>query len=273
MPLNLEPLLQFLPGWTLVLFRITGIFITAPLFGSTAIPARIKVLLAVGLSFCIYPVLYPTLHAPGSASAAFLARLSGSGLALPALAAAVAAELLIGLVIGYGATLPLNGIQMAGHIVDQQIGLGMAGIFNPDLDTESSVMAQFYYFLAVSIFIVLGGHRLLLSTLLDSFQSVPLGGFHADSQLLALVLGLLRSMFELALRVAAPLLCLVFLETVATGFIARTVPQMNILSVGFPLRILIGIGILIVSLNVESGVFVESMRNSLKALHAVFSSS
>jgi flagellar biosynthetic protein FliR len=272
MTIDLEPLLQFLPGWLMVLVRITGIFLVAPIYSDQAIPTRVKALLAVGLSFCIYPVLHPSLTAPGCASAALLARLQGSGLALPSLCGALAAELLIGLLIGYGATLALAGMQLGGQMIDQQLGTGLASIINPELNTDSSVVSQFYYILGAMIFVILGGHRVMLATLLDSFHSVPLGGFRADGHVLAVVLGLLTTMTELALRVAAPLLCLVFLETVALGFIARTVPQMNILNVGFPLRIIVGLGLLATAISVQSGVFAETLQRMLGTISRAFGS-
>ena len=269
MPINLEPLMQFLPGWLLVLFRITGIFLAAPVFSSTGIPRRVKVLLALGLSFCVYPMLHPVLWAPGGASAALLTQMQGSGLSLPRMAGAVASELLIGLVIGLGASLPIAGMQLAGQVIDQQLGTGLGGLINPDQQTQTTAVSQTYYLMATMFFLALGGHRILVMTLLDSYHSTPLGGFRADGQVLTLTVGLLTAMFELALRVAAPVLGLVFLETVAMGFVARTVPQLNILSVGFPLRLILGMGLIAGAVTVQSGVFADAVRQNLAALHGL----
>jgi len=98
---------------------------------------------------------------------------------------------------------------------------------------------------ALALFLLMDGHQAMFAALIESYRSVPLGGYRPDGTLLSLVVGLLRSMFELGLRVAAPVLCLIFLETVAMGFVARTVPQLNILSLGFPLRIMAGFSMLI----------------------------
>lgn len=266
MPISLEPILPHVPAWLLVLFRLAGIFLFAPMFASVAVPARVKVMLALALSACVYPALI----APGSPAQPMIAPVIAGGLSLPQLAGVVVAEMGIGLVIGFGASLPLIAMQVGGRMIDQQIGLGLAGIFNPDFDEQTGVVGEFFYIMALAVFLILGGHRLLLGTLIGSFSHVPLGGFAADVRVVQLVLGMATVMFELAIRVAAPLLCLVFLESVALGFVARTVPQLNILSVGFPVRILLGVGLTVTAIGVINGAFVSGMRRTLEQIGMIF---
>jgi len=264
LPLDLQNLLPHLPVWLLVLFRLTGLFVIAPLFSSLNIPGRVKIVWALTLSFCIYP----TLLAQPQTRAMLQPMLEGR-ISLLMLPAAVALELLIGVILGFGASLPLAGMQVAGQIVDQQVGTGLAGILNPDMgDEQSGVFSQFYFLLALALLLILGGHRVILSSLLDSYAQVPLAGFRPDARLAELLVGLLTSMFELALRISAPLLCLVFLETVAVGFIARTMPQLNLMSVGYPLRIIVGIGMLMASLSSNALVAVHYLQQSLRAVAA-----
>jgi flagellar biosynthetic protein FliR len=262
MPISLEPLLAHLPAWLLVLFRMTGLFVLGPVFGSRLVLARVKVFLALGLSFCIYPMLL----SPGSVTAANVAPILDGGLHLARIVPAIAMELLIGMVIGFGVGLPLVGMQMGSHVIDQQMGLGIAGVYNPEFDEQVGVISEFYYLLAVTVFVLMGGHRAVLGTLVGSFGKVPLGGYVPDGHLLELVIGLLTVTFELGLRVSGPLLCLFFLETVAMGFIARTVPQMNVLSIGFPLRILVGLVLLIASVGVMTSAYQETLIKTLERL-------
>jgi len=266
LPVNLTPLLPHLPVWLLVLFRLTGIFFFAPVFGSSSIPARVKVFLALGLSFCIYPILLT----PGSPSAGLIVPMIQSGVAFWSLIGTVAMELLVGIVIGYGASLPLIGMQIGGRVVDQQMGLGLAGVLNPEFKVQTGVVSQFHFILALVIFVILGGHRVMLAILVGSFSKIPLGGFNADGHMLDLVVGLMGTIFDLALRISGPLLCLIFLQTVAMGFIARTVPQMNILSIGFALRILIGALLLIGAIRIEAGVYVDTLQVTLDHLRNFF---
>ena len=225
MPGSLEPLLPHLPAFMLVFFRLTGIFIFGPVFGSSVLPMRVKVLLALVLAFCVYPIIPPQVPV----------HLSVAGLAV-----AVGTEILIGLIIGYGASLPLVAMQVGGLMMGHQLGLGLAQVFNPEFNEQSEVLSQFLFLVALTAFLLMNGHHAMLMALVNSFQSVPLGGYLPDGGLVYTITGLLTATFDLGLRVAAPLLCLVFLETIAMGFVARTVPQLNILSLGFPLRILLG---------------------------------
>lgn len=266
MTVDLRPILDHLPAWLMVLFRISGIFLFAPLLGATTIPARVKVFLALGLSLCVYPLLL----SPDRPAAPLVRAAIDTPLHLWGLGAAVAVELLIGLVIGYGASLPIIAAQVGGHVIDQQIGLGLAGVFNPELGEQSGVVGEFFFLTALTIFVIIGGHRVMLVTLAGSFDHVPLGGFADMHGMLLMTLGLLSAMFDLALRVAAPLLAIIFLETVAMGFIARTVPQMNIMSIGFALRILIGLAVLIPTVGAQMHVVVEGIRRNLDLLRLFF---
>ncbi len=267
MPESLAPLLNHVPAWLLVLVRLSGIFLLGPVFGSSTVPARIRMLLAVGLSFCVYP----TLLTPSQPAVLNVLPVVEHGLHLWKLGALVGGELLIGAVIGFGASLPLVGMQIGGHYADQQLGLGIAGVFNPEMNEQAGVLSEFYFMLALAIFVSLGGHQVVLATLVGSFSKVPLGGFVPDGHLLTLLTGLLGTMMELGLRVAAPLLVLVFMETVAMGFIMRTVPQMNILSIGFALRIMAGTSILIAAIAVEGQVFREVLLQMMRRMMVFFS--
>lgn len=266
MPVDLQPLLPHLPAWALVLFRLSGIFLLAPLFGGTTIPSQVKVFLALGLSFCIYP----TLVTPGHPAAAGINRLIEQGLPLPAVVGAIGSELLVGIALGMGALLPLIGMQLAGQIIDQQMGIGLGGIYNPELEQESGVTGEFFYLLSMAIFVILGGHRVLLSILIGTFETIPPGGLSPDIRLTRLLLTLISASFELGLRVAAPVLCLVFLETVAMGFLARTVPQLNIMSVGFPLRILAVLALLAVGVTITTQTYIDALRQALQTLESFF---
>lgn len=266
MPLSLEPLLPHLPAWVLVMFRIAGIFLMGPVFGSRVLPARLKLFLALSLSFCVYPVLLTS----GTVAAGMVVPFIGKEISLLGLVPVIAAELLIGVVIGFGANMPAYGLQLSGTIIDQQLGLGIAGVFNPDIGEQTGAIAEFLSVIALMLFVIMGGHRVLLATLIGSFAVVPLGGFRVDGHAIDLVVGLMQSMYELALRVAAPILCLLFLETLALGFIARTVPQLNVLSIGFALRIIAGALLLIATIGVMAAVFQDNVLETMNRLAVFF---
>ncbi len=241
----------------LVIFRIGGLMIYAPVLGSTVIPGRVKVLLAFVLGAAIYPSLAAQHHTA-----------LGLQVDMWMLAPLIALELMVGLIIGFIASLPLTGMQIGGVIVGQQMGLGFAQLYNPAIDDESDVVAQVLFFMALATFILVGGLDSIVLTLLHSFERIPAGGVALDQHFITLATGMLVSSLELGLRVAAPLLCIVFLETVALGFLSKTVPQLNVLSLGFPLRILVGLTILAIGVTVLNDVVIDEMDSVSDAINA-----
>lgn len=255
MPDSIVYLLPHMSAFLLVVFRMAGIFMLAPMFGSNLLPVQVKALLSVVLAFCVYPILpaQPPIE-----------------LSLMTLPITIGSEMLIGLIIGFGASLPLIAMQLGGLMMGQQLGLGFAQVLNPEFGENTDVFGQMLFLTALTVFILMNGHHALLTTLVHSFSSVPLGGYMPGADVLQVMTGLLASMFELAVRVAAPLLCLVFLETIAMGFIARTVPQLNILSLGFPLRIIMGLMLVIALIIPMHEALIISIRDTLSVLYKLF---
>lgn len=264
MPVDLTPILPYVPVWLMILFRLTGIFVLAPVLGSSTIPRTIKVFLAIGLSFAVWPMLWVDPEASRNLAAAV------SGLDLWSLGLLVALELLIGYVIGYAASLPLTGMQLGGHIIDQQMGLAAAQLFNPEFDDQTGVTGQMLFWLALALFVAAGGLNVMLHTLAQTFRHVPLGGFASFDQIVTMVVGMITIMFELGLRIAAPLLCLMFLISVGMGFLMRTVPQFNILSVGFAIRILSSLIIMMMLIGVIAGAYGDMAGQILGELMRFF---
>ncbi len=261
--IDLTPILPHVGPFLIVLSRITGLFIFAPVLGSEIIPARIKALLALALASASYAALSIPLTAHGA-------------IPLPAtvfdLAPLMAMELFIGLTIGFLAALPMLATELGGLIVGQQLGLGFARVYNPAMESDADVVGQMLFYLAMVVFIALGGIDLMFSILLNTFVNVPPGGFAATGDLLALIAGLLTSAYELAIRIAAPVLCLIFLETFALGFMNKTAPAFNILSLGFPIRIILGTVALIAALGpIHEGV-IDSVREALDLAAGFFGS-
>src|SRR5271163_2020870 len=140
-------------AFVLVLVRMAGLFLTAPVFSSKNINVMLKAAWILLVTFLIFPVVDfkpETLPAPGLA-----------------LGLAVIREVLVGLSIGMGATMILSGIQMAGQIADTQMGLGLANVIDPMTNTQVSVMGQFYYMVGILVFLSVNGHHMLIKALVD----------------------------------------------------------------------------------------------------------
>ena len=236
----------------LVAARLGGLALFAPVFGSPVIVGRVKILFFIGMAAAAMPVL--------SASGA----LAGSeNMGLWVLMASLALEIVVGALIGFIALIPLFAMQTGGLVMAQQMGLGFARFYNPAMGGEADVLENMLFLFALVTFIAMGGIDWTVLAVLNSYHYVGIGSLQLDDGIPMLLSGLVMAAIEMGMRVAAPLLALVFLETVAIGFIAKTVPQLNILSLGFPIRIMVGIGTLIAGIAILSEVLVEFIDDIL----------
>jgi flagellar biosynthetic protein FliR len=160
------------------------------------------------------------------------------------MAVTLGAELLLGLVLGLSVRLILTGFEMAGQFMGFQMGFTIVNVVDPQSGSQTSIMAQFSYILAILIFLMANGHHYLIQALARSFELVPPGGFVPHAEVFAKLAKLSSHMFTVALKIAAPVMSSLLLATIALGIVSKTVPQMNILIVGFPLNIGIGLVLL-----------------------------
>lgn len=249
-------LLEHIPGLLLVACRLGGLVLFSPVLASAAVPMRVR----GGLAFLIAAAAYPMLNER-------LDLAVPQDLDLLMLAGLIAREAAIGAVIGWLATLPLLVAQYAGQVIGTQLGLGFAEIYDPNTDSSAEIIGQILTWLAVVAFLAIGGHTWVFLAVLRTFDYVPLGGFSVDQDLLSLVLGILLSTLELGLRLCLPVLAMVFLESLALGFMSKTTPQINILSLGFPLRILAGITMTALGLHITGTVMMHEIHGLLETIH------
>ena len=161
---------------------------------------------------------------------------------------AAAGESAVGLFIGFSVSLIFVGVQIAGMQVGQQMGTGIANVFNPMVQAQISLVSQFYFLFALLIYLGIGGHHMLFRALVTSFKTLPSGWPILSDASLSMVINLFGRLFMVAFAVSAPVVMVLFMTTVVLGFIARTVPQMNVLIIGFPVRVGVALVAMILSL-------------------------
>lgn len=163
-----------------------------------------------------------------------------------------AGELALGVLLGLGVTILLSGLQLAGQLVDQQAGFSLGEIINPDFDSTGSVSAQALSYLGMTLFIVwepLGGHLMMLRTLVQTFESLPIGEALVTQSAIELVARLVQEAFVLGIRVAAPMVVIMTLIDLILGFLGHSVPQVNVQAVGFATRASVCLVILVILLS------------------------
>ncbi len=245
-------LLAYLGTFTLVLGRVGALVMTAPIFGSRAIPLVGRALITVIISLLVTPLL------ANSSSADMTKLLIFSKLLL--------SEILIGLLLGFGITVLLSGIQLTGQIISQLGGTALADVFDPNVDENVSVFSQLFYFLTLAMFVLLDGHRVTMDALLNTFTHLPPGDASLGESYVEALTTLLGQSFVLGIRAAAPAMTALLLATVVLGLIGRTLPQINILAVGFSVNALLTLGCLFTSIGVVAWAFPQQTSSALDLL-------
>ena len=222
---------QYAPAFILVLARISGLFIFAPVFSSRAIPTRAKLLVALGISFAAMPI--------------------AAGQPVPpnfvAIAALVVKELIIGSAIGFSVAVVFAAVQFAGGLIDLTVGFSFANVVDPLQSTQISIVGQLYTLLASAVFLAIGGHTLLVGAVVRSFDVVPINGWPNFNDLTAGVVHASGGLLAVGLALSAPIVVTLLVTDVAVGFLARIAPQMNIFGIELPAKVLATFALLIVT--------------------------
>ncbi|MBP8984733.1 MAG: flagellar type III secretion system protein FliR [Syntrophobacterales bacterium] len=216
----------------LIFLRVSTIIVLMPILGDASVPVRVK----GGLSILITALLFPIVKIDAAVM----------GFDVATLFLSMAGEVMVGAVIGFTARLIFAGIQLAGQLVGFQMGFAIVNVIDPANNAQVSIIAEFLYLIAVLLFLSLNGHHMFISAIAESFRLAPPPGFHLTGPLLQGLMTFMRDMFEVALKIGAPVIAMMFFMSVGLGLVARTVPQINVFIVGFPLQIavgLIGIGL------------------------------
>ena len=217
-----------------VLLRVSALLIVSPIFGGRQYLARAK----IGLSFMISLVIFPSV-----ADTPFVIP---EGL-LP-YSLVLLREVILGTVIGFVVLLLFIGIQFAGQIAGLQMGFGIVNILDPQSGDHVSIVGQFLNILATLLVLCFDGHHIILNGLMSSFEAVPLAGVMLKATIGQKMIELTAMTFIVAIKISAPIILALFSVTVAMGILARTVPQMNVFIVGFPVQLAVGLFVLVASL-------------------------
>jgi len=218
----------------LLLMRTAGIIMTAPIFSHKSIPRRITVAMSLGLTTVLMPLMAGT-PLPQS-------------LGMVELVILCLKEVFVGILIGLVFTIIFLGIRLAGSVVGYQIGFAMVNVMDPNSPEPVSILGEFWMLLGTLIFLMINGHHVIISGLVDSFKIIPLGMATPSGNVGEWFIKYSSFVFVLAIKFAAPVIIAIFLTEAGMGVLARTMPQMNIFIVGFPLKIFVGLFVVAASL-------------------------
>lgn len=230
----MEILLQSFPVFLLIFCRITAFFVVVPVFSSRGVPNTFK----VGIAFFVALVVFTA---------------NGTGLVVPqdlSYVLLIVREILVGLLLGFVGYLIFMAIQTAGSFIDIQIGFGIANVIDPMTGASSPIFGNFKYMIALLMFLSMNGHHYLLDAIVYSYHWVPINNDlllkMANGSLSEFLVRTFAQSFVLAFQMSAPLVAALFLTDIGLAFLARTAPQYNVFVIGVPLKIIIGLALLLV---------------------------
>ncbi|WP_338754022.1 flagellar biosynthetic protein FliR [Bacillus sp. FJAT-52991] len=232
----MEELLPKLSVFLLIVVRVSCFFVTMPLFSYRTIPAMHRIGFAIVLSW----TMYYTLDLPAL-------EINGEYFIL------IIKEALVGLLIGFIAYMILSAIQIAGGFIDFQMGFAIANVIDPQTGVQSPLIGQYLYMFSLLLLLATNGHYLILDGIFYSYQFIPIdqvGLPFENGQIAEYVSQAFNSMFVIAFQMSMPVVASLFLVDVALGIVARTVPQLNIFVVGFPIKIGVAFIVLIIVMGV-----------------------
>lgn len=226
-----------LPLFLLILFRLGGLLLSAPLFAGSHLPVPFKIGLAVMLAVSLYPLLRK-----GGIPEREIESLS--------LLLSIVGEVTIGVLIGLAARLLFVGVGLAGELSGVQMGLGIANVVDPQFPHQASVVAEFMELITFLTFLALQGHHAFLEAIWVSFESIPPGALSgaATAGAASVLVALFGKSLILALKLSSPIMVAVLLTNIAIGLLARVVPQLNFFAFGLSITLVVGLLALLVSL-------------------------
>jgi flagellar biosynthetic protein FliR len=236
----------------LVLVRVSVILYMIPIFQSAQVNVLTRFGLGLAIAFIVWHVVPPI--AP---------------LGIGGLTAAIVAQAFVGFVFGFVAFLVFVGIQFAGEVMDLQVGFSIVNVINPLTSQNVSVLGEFELALGSLIYLTADAHHFLIQGLGGSFNLVPLPFASIQPGLETDLMTFFAQAFFMVFQIAAPVGIALFLTNIGLALMTRVAPQLNVFAVGFPLQIIIGLSMIVISLPLLGVVLPQVFEETPRELDAV----
>ncbi len=250
-----EFLIPSVARFVIILSRMAGLFYSAPFFSSSSFNIRAKTLFSFIATLLFFPVL-PIPPYPSSAGLALFLAVCGL-------------EMAVGLLMGLMLNFVFAGIQLGGEIMGFEIGYSMIQSIDPTTMIQTNLLAVFWNLIAMALFLVLNAHHLVVGLLVRSYEIVPVGGLVFRQRGIDFLISHSTEVFLIGIRLAAPILVVMVVIDVVVGLMGRAAPSLNIMVVGFPLKLLVGLFTLGFSLLFFPGFFDAAIRHAVQAVEKV----
>ena len=216
----------------LIFIRITSFIVVSPGFSIKGLPSVAKIALSMGITLATYSAVPVMEQEAGTFFFAIL----------------ILKEVLLGIAIGFITKLFFSAVEIAGNFVDFQVGFSMGAVYDPSMGINVSYYGKIYYWLSMCVFYLTNLHHIVIKSLIQSFQSMPISSTNIGDFGVEGMMKLLGIIFELAFNLSAPMVIVALLTEVILGLISRSVPQINVLILGMPLKIVASFVIMLILL-------------------------
>jgi len=233
----------------LVFSRLGAMMMLLPALGETGIPQRIRLVMALSISFLIYSLVRTSL--PVMPDSPYL------------LGLLIISEIIIGLLIGTSIRLLMSALHTAGTIIAMQSGLALAQAFDPAQGAQSALMSTFFTLMAVVLIFITNMHHMMISAMYDSYTLFPAGSEIKMNDLAEMVLLTVSNSFLIGVQIASPFIVYGLIFNIGLGILARLMPQLQVFFIAMPLNIMVGFIILGIILASGMAWFLQHMESSI----------
>ena len=216
--------------FVLILIRLASFVFAAPFFNMANVPQRVK----IGFSFCLAILVY-------SLSPDMSVEYNG----MIEYAVIVVQEVIVGILLGLVTSLCVQIIMFAGKIIDMDIGISMAQLYDPTTRMQVGIMGNFYYYMMMLLLIISGMHQYLVAAIVETYKVIPIGGVKFSASIYTTLIGFMSDYFIIGFRIALPVFAAILVLNCVLAILARVSPQMNMFVVGMQLKIFVGIFVIL----------------------------
>lgn len=222
---------SYLTAMILVLVRVSGLMVFAPVFSSEAIPARVKAGFVLAVSVLVAPIAatFPRAHTELGV--------------FPVLG-----ELSIGLIFGMTLSLLFEALSFTGQVLGFQFSFSLVNLLDPNAPVQTPLLGQMFELLGTLVLLGAGLHRTVLAALLRTFSTAPVGTVTLDPRVGLALVPMAGGIFAAALQLAAPVMAATLLAELAIALAGKLSPQLPVMAMTVPVKALLGYGVLIGSL-------------------------
>ena len=226
----------------LVLARVVSFIYVAPFFSMTNTPRRVKIAFGVMFAILLYYVLTPT-------------RATYEYRTVEGFAVIVMREVVVGIMIGFAATICNSIVNLAGSVIDMEVGLSMVNLIDPATKQNVTISGVFYQYMVTLLLIVTGMHRYLITAFAQTYTLIPVDGLNFNTErLLGSFIDFMGDSISIAFRICLPIFAIMILLNAVLGVLAKVAPQMNMFAVGMQLKVLIGLGAMFLTVGMLPGI-------------------